>query len=403
MPLEFIAAQGSTTNWALVGPLIGGIVAAVALVFAERHRKRETVQTVVDRAVDARIGQVFREFSEYESSARKALEGAQGMERQLQQRLEASKSLTARLDELLGSGDRAVSALEDSKAMIPELLLRQAKEADTPTALAYLSKLANSPIASSDEFERGGDAAFKLKSYELAMKLYERAVEVTPQNATARASLIRARARLGKTSIEDAVKEISDLALAHWNNRTVVAEACNTCMDFDDYESLKALCEGVLEVDPKSVTAWRNLAIARDDLDFPADEVKEAYERALQCVRVGFDESSDIANTAKVYVNFLKDQRDFDKAREIIRRGLEADPGLEILLLLLGEIEVASGGDIGLALWCYQEVAKSDSSASSLAIAKLQEFSKRADLERVGIIPPVVITAVDSGPPASAA
>ncbi|MEU5367000.1 tetratricopeptide repeat protein [Streptomyces sp. NPDC005925] len=397
MPLDFIAAQGSATNWVLVGPLIGAVVAAVGLIVAERHRKRETVQTVVDRAVDARIGQVFREFSEYEASARNALESAQSVERQLEQRLGASESLTHRLDELLGSGDQVVTTLEKSKAMIPALLLEHAKNSDVPTALGYLSSLANSPIAASDEFERGGDAAFKCRSYELAMKLYERALEVTPQNATARASLIRVRARLGKTSLEDSVQEISNLALAHPNNRTVLMEACNTCMDFKDYRSLKDLCEGILKVSPKSVTAWRNLAIALDDLGFPENKVKAAFENALQYVRVGFDESSDIAHTAKVYVNFLKDHKDFEKAREIIRRGLEADPGLEILLILQGDLEVVSGGDVGLALWCYKEVATGgDSSTSAIAITKIEELAKRANLEKVGIVPPTVTASIDS-------
>ncbi|MFD8225396.1 hypothetical protein ACFV16_14630 [Streptomyces massasporeus] len=402
--MEFVAAQG--TNWALVGPLIGAAVAAVGLFFAERHRKRESVQTVVDRAVDARIGQVFREFSEYEASARGALESAKGMERQLEQRLEASQSLTTRLDELLGSADEVVSTLEDSKAMIPALLLEHAKEADVPTALGYLSSLANSPIATSTEFERGGDIAFKKKSYELSMKLYERAIEIIPQNATAEASLIRTRARLGKTSLQDAVKEISSLALAHPNNSTVLSEACNTCMDFEDYGALRDLCEGILDLTSRSVTAWRCLAIARNDLGYPADEVKAAYERALESVRAGFDESSDIAHTAKSYVNFLKDQRDFDKAREIIRRGLEADPGLAILLILLADVEVASGGDIGLALWCYQEAANSeDASESLIATTRLQDLSRRADLEAMGIIPSMVTAAINpqGGPPTAAA
>ncbi|WP_329196239.1 MULTISPECIES: tetratricopeptide repeat protein [unclassified Streptomyces] len=387
MAADFIAAQGSSTNWALVGPLIGAAVAAIGLFFAERHRKTETVQTVVDRAVDARIGQVFREFNEYESSARAALEGAQGMERQLQQQLEASESLANRLGDLLGSGDEAVSTLESSKAMIPALLLENARSAEIPVALGHLSSLANSPIAASDEFERGGDMAGRLQSYELALRLYERAVEVTPQNATARASLIRMRVRLGKVAVADAVVELAELTLANPNNRLVLMEACNTCKDFDDYESLRILCEKMLKVAPKNSVAWRNLAIALENLDSSTEAVENAYENAFQFIKVGFDETSDIANAAKAYVNFLKAQKKFDKAHEILKRGLEADPGSEILLILRGDLEVASNGDMKLATWCYREVVnRKNPSTLQLAASKLEELAKRADLQKVGII-----------------
>ncbi|MEV4614362.1 tetratricopeptide repeat protein [Kitasatospora sp. NPDC049258] len=386
---ETVAAQTTGTNWALIGPLIGAIVAIVGLLLAERHRKMESVQTVVDRSVDARIGQVFREFSEYESSARAALESSREMENQFQQRIEDSESLTNRLDELLGSGREAVSTLENSKAMIPALLLEHARaSADIPTALGFLSSLANTPVASSDEFERGGDRAYKLRNYELALRLYERAVTVTPQNANATASLIRMRARLGRVPVQEAIKEISDLALAHPKGRTVLIEAANTCMDFDDFESLMTLCGKMLEISPRNTVAWRNLAIARGELNAQPDSVEDAYEKALNYIEPGPSESGDLANTAKAYVGFLTARRDFNKAREIIVQGLQANPGLEILLVLRGDLEVASSGDMNLAGWCYNEVANNgaDPGIQLVAITKLEELAKRVNLMRRGII-----------------
>lgn len=384
----------TNTNWTLVGPLIGAIVAAVGLLFAEHYRRREKIQTIVDRSVDARLGQVFREFSEFEASAKTALKSAQEGEEQLlsrldtlRERLEASESFSQRLDQLLGNAAETVSTLERAES-IPALLLEHARAVNTepPAALGYLSTLYSSPDASSDELEIGGDIAAGIKAYGLAVRLYEKAVSVGPSNATAHASLIRVRSRQGMVPTEQAINDISELARAHPYNRTVLGEAFNTCVQADDYGACKSLAEAILDTHPQSAIAWRNLAAAREELGFPAPDVDDAYEKALVCSKDDPDERVDIIHTAQLYVSFLIGQHEYNHAREVVRRGLDADPSSELLLILYGDIEMTTSGNQETAKWCYQQVADNGGKGRRIALTRLANMTNRNLLLTKGVL-----------------
>jgi hypothetical protein len=380
MPDVALIAASATAGAAVVG--------LIPLTLREIQRHRDTLDSRVQRAVDAAYGKSLKTFRELEqqltgliSQARSASEEVTVRVGELEQQ---THPMVAKLQGLIEEAAGLIPTLP-SPEVIPEVLLRRADHTpDAGEATALLRLLLDHPDATSEQLERGGDLARQeLQNERLAIRFYKRSADVNPANLSARAEILALEAHGTEPRRHDAFAELITLAEANPNAKNAITKALNAFVDESDYEGMLRFIEQIL---PKSVSArpllLRNKAVALNNLQADRAEVDEAYEQALlEARRSGA--KGDAANIIRPYASLLVRRgttADLEHARILVLEGLWGTPTDAGLYLNKGAIE-AEQRDFDEARKSFNKALKfGDPDERSYAQNQLEELEAREGL-----------------------
>lgn len=346
------------SNWIpLVTAAVGAAVAAAGFLLTGWHKNRESLDKRVERAVKGQVGDRFMDFldvgerttKEISDLTHSAKAQSEEMIADAQMRLDQLREgqvLLNRLDELLQRAEQVVPNLDAISEAAPAALLR---DLDTPNAdpakvVAILTRIEESPTASSKQLEIAGDRAKDLlEDVQRARSLYERAVERNPANLSAKAEILAIDMQSGPVGQTTAAREeLKDLIRAHPSARVAIALLFNDYIENDEYSEMEAFIRELLAKIPDDPLLWRNLAIALSRSSSDTDEVKAAYERSMASARAAQGDG-DLVNTSKVYVTWLARQERYDDAARVLDEALRAAPDEVELYSAAFRLEMARG------------------------------------------------------------
>lgn len=248
--------------------------------------------------------------------------------------------------------------------------------------------------------ERAGDRArLDIFNPALAIRLYERAIEMNPRNWSATAELLALRvnetsetesaiASLKKLAFEHpeepnalsklttslrlrcqrerggpAFQDLKDLVTAYPTNPYVLGGMCNAFMDLDDYDGMLSYIDGLLSK-PETfdnnpayrMILLRNMGIAQSSIGKPRSEVTATYEEMSVIAWDRFRGTTDPSNrresgtllitSLSPFLNFLissGDESELNSAEEQLVNLLGIKPTEFFLFYLLGQLQRRRG------------------------------------------------------------
>jgi tetratricopeptide (TPR) repeat protein len=329
-----------------VGTLILAAIGFVSYFSAQARGQRGLIERQVQTEVKAAIGGALLDFVNFRETVQRQIQEA-GTER--------SRLTTTYEDELKKLHEQASKTFDELMSLhgqlrswatqveliaaVPAVLVRNARDEtrDHPDAASLsLVRLLEHKTADSDELELGGDLArMQLQDRALAMKLYERAVSVNPDNISAKAEFLALSARLYNTR-QSAKEQLIDLVRSNPSNTNAFGTLMNVLTDLDDYEGMRALLLELLPDAKYKSLIWRQLAIIYQELVEPANKVTEAYETAMALAEQ--DGKIRFVNVARPYVGFLMRDGNLREAFRIVNRMIEYDPLEAELHITRGDI-----------------------------------------------------------------
>ncbi|MEU9395496.1 tetratricopeptide repeat protein [Streptomyces sp. NPDC048324] len=388
--IPIYAAGVSPTGWGVIAACATAVVALMTLTFNQMKQHKESIDEKVSKAVDAKIGRTLTDLRASESEVKVTAEEAQHIEQQLREGLAQSKESYRDLGKVIQSATNMLPAIKKSVIAIPGELVRMARKAEATgevsDANAYLSALSASNEGSSWDYEAGGDVAKRLRSYRLAADLYEKSTTMNPLNSTAVASLIHTQAALGQLTKEEVSKRATEHAMKYPHNREVIGKCCNAFISLEDYEGLLQFCNELMKRAPEEPIIWRNLAIALEELAAPATDISKAYDNHLSYISKRGDEKLD--NVIRPYLRFVLRERQYEKAREILKKALRENPRSIELLESYAEVEIADS-NLDQAALCYEKIAEISDGGDSDEIASegMKTLQALRSLQRDRLVP----------------
>jgi hypothetical protein len=237
-------------------------------------------------------------------------------------------------DELFKRANATLPEAAASGEMTPSGLLLEARRAQNGgESAAILRRLLAHESADSRTLEIAGDLARNaLDDMLLAEKLYARSIEVDPENVSARSEYLAVLARDARRRVQ-AKQEITELAFQLPNRSVIINNAINFFIRTDDYRGLLEFTEKLLEISGEKSLLWRNLAVARTELNFPYEEIREAYAQAFE-----LGDPGDYVNAARPYIRLLLQRGEAKEASGIVDRAVQYSPGEAPLHRLRGEV-----------------------------------------------------------------
>jgi tetratricopeptide (TPR) repeat protein len=311
-------------------------------------------------------------------------------ERKLAELSEVTMRQTAELDGALKRANALIPHIESSE-VIPSQLYFDAHQTSNQTEKAgLLNAILHHPDSDSNTLEIAGDLARnQLGNRRLARRLYERSIERDPSNVSADSEL---QVLLVRESVdrESARQRLLNLALANPNHAVVLNNCINAFIECDDYSGLLEFSRKFEGISSQKRLLWRNIAVAHMHLNAPPEEVRSAFDRALQDADEG-----DFVNAARPYINYLIRTRQLEEALSLVDRALACAPERSELHLLKAQA-LRLKPDIGRCIesyeWCYR---LGDDREKLLASEALKRFELLQALGLTGVL-------VDAAPPASA-
>jgi len=379
-----LATSVNGTVVGLAAALATAVVAALTFALTAVKQRRQSVADQVRREVEAQLGHTMVQLKKAEEQAQDRTDKAKQLEDryidllgQIQQKGQELKDMTERATELL-------PALKRSKVVIPRILVGNANrlcryESNTNGALSYLSELLASEGGSSVDYEMGGGLADSMNAHVLAYELFERAIKINPQNATARASLIEKKADLGRGDSGEIVQEADRYALAHPRDPVVLRRCFNACIALEDWEAVREIAEKLLQKDDDVPVTWRNFAVALDKTGAPAEKTSLAYQKAIDVTSSHGEE--DLSNVLVPYVRYLLKYHRFEDAKSAVETLLRDEPRSSLLLRQYAEI-MRTAGDPEKAQECYRIMVETADDESDQDVAK-QGLADLAVLQRL--------------------
>jgi hypothetical protein len=361
----------ASVNVALAISIAVAVISLATLVFREVHLKKEGLDQLVTRTVDAKMGDLFTDIRALEKDVQKSLrEQLQGGTKDLEaltesgantvreirsqlELLEQRAEQTQHLENLLERADEVVPRLETAQAVIPAQLvmdIANGKSADLPR---LLGQLLEHPASSAQHLEHGGDfARERLEDEQLALRLYEASVAKAPR-VSAQAELLAIKARSSVTgSADSAFDELLDLWGKNHNNPIVATKILNVLIGRGDYQGLAHFCTSALEGEKLFSTAvrallTRNYAIALSRLE-PDDDagISQAYDAALEASRQAG--GGALVNVVRPYSDHLLRAQRFGELETLILEALKEDPTESQLYSVYAEMKIAVD-DLGAA------------------------------------------------------
>ena len=248
----------------------------------------------------------------------------------------------AELDEKKDSVDRLIGELNDLRNSTseelsqlksiterqrvessPGVLLAKARNAldkdkDVVESTKYLTMLLDTSSSLPGEYIYAAlFAKNNLSNKPLVRRLLDKALKISPDNTLAKA--VRYEYIAYEKPREEAQKEIEDLLSKHGGDPSIVKAAANYYIELDDYQGLKDAMLIVANKYPTSAPAYRNLAVAAEELRLDSREIETYYDKALQYSR------NDDSIHAR-YGHYLRSLGRFDEALEQYKLASEIDP-----------------------------------------------------------------------------
>jgi tetratricopeptide (TPR) repeat protein len=334
-------------NWALIATSTGAVVATLGLIGREWQQRSDNLSSKIAREVDAKLGSYFSNLlalqDRFTDQVEKSSAEVEALQKNLQDRVSSADEVRKTLDDLLARANEAIPEVMKLPDARPPILLAQIEQASNlQEIVAILYLLRDSESASSKQLERGGDIARqRLTDYPLARSLYELAIQRDTQNITARAELLGLNGKGADAESAEARRELAELAQQNPTQRWVIVKAVNMFLERDEYSECRNFLEAMMKISPLKSLLWRNLAICRRYLDDSSDSVKQAYIRSIRFARETSGGDRDLVNTARSYVQYLLEGKEWDEAKKLIVEAIEMDPLEGQLHFLNGDLERA--------------------------------------------------------------
>jgi tetratricopeptide (TPR) repeat protein len=358
-------------NWVIaIATVAAAIGAVVGVIIAQRQGKKgqltqqkQELERQVSKEVEAKIGSILLNLRELESDASKQMAGLtsqidekqklltadiQSREKALADIVEKSSSQAQQIENLLQRANLLIPTIANAEVLPMQLFVQAASSQDPSQKTAYLFKILEHPDSDPRILELAGDAARKdAGNRKLAEKLYSRAVSMDSDSVTARAEYLHLMAFHPSERLK-AKDEITQLANAHPNSHTVINNLVNFFIQVEDYQALLDVATTLLEKSKEKSLLWRNIAVARAELDYPNDSVVQAYEKAFELADPG-----DYVNTARPYLRLLINHSSFSRAGEVLAKAIRYMPSEAELHMLQGDLHRVQG-QYDQAKECYQ-------------------------------------------------
>lgn len=337
-------------NWVVAIATIAATVGTLLGVFiAQKQASREALDTFVSKAsLDAKIGNTLISLRELESEVRQQLSDLlqqledkkkqltldiASREQTLTEIIEKSSLQAQTIEELLERANTFIPSIETAE-LIPSQIYLRAQSADNPyEKTTLLSKVLEHPDSDSRILELSGDLARQqLMNFSLAKKLYQRSVQLDPDNISARSEYLRLMS-YSPSEREKAKEEIVNLAKNNPNDSVVVSNLMNFLLQISDYQEAEKIGLQLLEHSNKKSLLWRNIAVARQQLGTSDDEVDKAYDAAFGC-----GDNDDFVNSAKPYIDLLIKRGELERALEITNQALFFEPSYAFFHKFRGDI-----------------------------------------------------------------
>lgn len=333
---------------AAVATIAAAAGALLGLFISQQQASKQALDEKVSKEVDAKIGNTLVNLRELEGEARRQLE-------ELLQQLEAKKSqLTLVIEErektlaeiveksslqaqtiegLLQRASVVMPSIETAELMPFQLYIQAQSGVNDYEATILLSRILEHPDADSKILEVSGDLARRrLVNLSLARKLYEQAVKKDPDNISAKSEFLHLMA-YSSSERAKAREEIIRLAKENPSNPTVVGNLMNFFIQVDDYKSLEEVALDLLSNSKEKSLLWRNIAVARQSLGYPDEEVEKAYDEAFR-----YGDNNDFANSVRPYISFLLGRGELTKALSLVHQAIFFQPSQASLHQLRGDI-----------------------------------------------------------------
>lgn len=207
----------------------------------------------------------------------------------------------------------------------PYVFLSEARQSSDPTMVAVrLQQILEHNSAGSAILEIAGDEArSKLGDGEhsLAAKLYARAIKDDPSRVSARAEYLYTCFTSGGSAAQT-ISTLKELVAANPSVSTVLECLINCYIKAGDFRGLLEYCAQSMDVAANTPLLLRNIAVAKQNLRHPANEVRSAYETALAQSPSG----GAYVNVARVYANYLIECSEPQAAIVIVDKALLSAP-----------------------------------------------------------------------------
>jgi tetratricopeptide (TPR) repeat protein len=351
MNISLVVAIASVA--AALGALMGNLLTARGNRKNLQIRQEDQLQQQIKREVEASFGTILRDLRDLELEGRKRLaeviesidERSKALNTEIADKESKLKLLTdqsteqaSQFEDLVARANELLPVL-DTAGLIPStILIRAQKSSDPAEKTALLNEVLEHSESDAIQLERAGDIARQeLDNPLLAEALYNRAFTIDPDAITARAEYLHLMARKPRER-EQARTAIMELAEENPSNRTVINCFVNFLIHIDDYPTLEQKAGQLLAKSSEKALLWRNIAVARMELNKSAAEVEESFEAAFE-----HSDDQDFVNTARPYARYLSKLGNNERAEDIIVRALRILPSEGSLHMLRGDIHRTSG------------------------------------------------------------
>jgi tetratricopeptide (TPR) repeat protein/predicted amidophosphoribosyltransferase len=177
-------------------------------------------------------------------------------------------------------------------------------------------KLPNAAEFGAREWNNKGTSLEKVGRYEEAIKCYEKALEINPQQTETWFNKGNSLGRLGRfdeaTKCHDKALEINPQHPTGWNNKGV------SLQDLGRFDEAIKCYEKALKINPRNADAWSNKGVSLTDLG--------RFDEAIKCCEKALEINPKKVNAWVNKGNSLRRLGRFDEAIKCHDKALEIDP-----------------------------------------------------------------------------
>lgn len=334
MPIRFLLSVGGDlvadlrsifTTIAVAAPS----AAILGFVANEWRRRRDDLDKRINEKVDAKIGSVLiglRQLEKDEQEVKARLDTLRT------ETLTAADNAEFRAKTMLGEMEMRLALFPslESMAAVPSVLISEARLAihngEEAKANVLLFQLLSRDDTDSDDLERAGDVARSdLQNAPLARRLYQRAVEVNPDNVSAEVRLLHLYATkpAERASALSRLQELVDNDPNNWN---ILRHLIYFYQDTNNLSGLTAIGEDLLKKSSQKSLLYRNLAEAYVKTTDDPEKIRNAFENAVSFSRK--DSNLEFVHAVLAYTRYLLGTPDgnVERAGELIEDAIKIDP-----------------------------------------------------------------------------
>ncbi|MGV7976864.1 MAG: tetratricopeptide repeat protein [Anaerolineaceae bacterium] len=306
-------------------------IIAIWLLFKEYRSLRKEIDTIVNIAVDSKLGSLIGKIQIESAQATELLEkinkiysSAQSMfnafENMATEKVEQVNKTLSDVEKKLEILGQALPTTTNFSAQDYGVLAATAESLGE--AISLIEKAKNDPDATSGDLEKLGDTARKLRKWRIARDLYTSAITIDPENNSAKIELLCLIAETDAQERNNALRSAEDLVVTT-REKTVLSRLSNAFIELDRYSQMEGVCRKVLEqensqISPIYIEAQRNLAVALK----AQGKLADAEEVLVSILQVAPQDE----NSLSAYISLLRQKGLHEKALPIAEKLLDIDP-----------------------------------------------------------------------------